>query len=307
MAIVPDPPRPPLERPLRAAAWMTGAVASFSSMAVAGRVVSDQLDTFEIMTYRSAGGLIVVLAVAAWAGGLRQISTARLGLHLARNAFHFAGQNLWFLAITLIPLAQVFALEFSYPIMVAVLAPLLLGEPRSRSRLLAAGAGFLGILIIVRPGLETLSLGTLCALLAAMGFAATAIATKVLTRTQWITTILFWLTSMQLGMGLLTAGYDGDIARPDAAAAPWVLLIALAGLAAHYCLTMALSEASAAVVTPMDFARLPVIAVVGALVYGEALDPFVFLGGAVILAANWVNLRRPADHGKSAPSPHMTD
>ena len=113
---------------LRAATWMVGAISAFTMMAIAGRAASLDLDTFEIMLYRSLVGLLIVGFVAWKAGTLHQISRDRIGLHFARNLFHFTGQNLWFFAITVIPLAQVFALEFTTPIWVILLSPFILGE-----------------------------------------------------------------------------------------------------------------------------------------------------------------------------------
>ncbi|MEZ5450977.1 MAG: EamA family transporter, partial [Thiolinea sp.] len=109
--------------PLRAALWMSGAVLSFSAMAIAGREMAHDLDTFEIMLYRSLIGIVIVVTIATLAGTLGQIRRRRFGLHLIRNLSHFAGQNLWFYAVTLLPFAQVFALEFSTPLWVALLAP----------------------------------------------------------------------------------------------------------------------------------------------------------------------------------------
>jgi len=101
---------------LRAGLWMLGAVGSFSLMAVAGRAVSFELDTFEIMLYRSLTGIVIVLSIAGSLGTLGQVTRRHLGLHLVRNAAHFTGQNLWFFAVATIPFAQVFALEFTTPI-----------------------------------------------------------------------------------------------------------------------------------------------------------------------------------------------
>ncbi len=112
----------------RAALWMTGAVVSFSLMAVAGREVSVDLDTFELMMYRSLIGAAIVTAIGAATGRLAQARTGRLRLHAVRNVFHFAGQNLWFFGVAVIPLAQLFAFEFTNPLCVALLAPLVLGE-----------------------------------------------------------------------------------------------------------------------------------------------------------------------------------
>ncbi len=283
-----DAPAP--HRPLLAAAWMSGAIASFSAMAVAGRAVASELDTLETMFYRSLVGIVIVLAVAGAMGRLGEVSTRHMGLHLARNLFHFTGQNLWFFAVPLIPLAQLFALEFTSPIWVLLIAPLVLGEKLTRVRALAAALGFLGVLIVARPGAGEMSVGVIAAAASAINFAMTFIFTKLLTRRVSTTCILFWLTVMQAPMGLIAAGFDGDIALPTAATLPWLILIGCAGLFAHLCVTSALTVAPATMVVPLDFLRLPLIAAVGMLFYAEALDAFVLLGAAVIFAANYFNI-----------------
>lgn len=274
----------------RAALWMTGAVVSFSAMAVAGREMSVQLDTFEIMLYRSFIGLVVVLSAALWSGRLATIRARRMGVHLTRNLFHFTGQNLWFYAVAVIPLAQVFALEFTTPIWVAMIAPFVLGERMTRWRALAAVAGFIGVLLVARPGMIQLVPAHAAALLAALAFTGSVLSTKHLARTESTFSILFWMTTMQLVMGVVCA-LPGGIAVPTLSALPWVVLIGICGLSAHFCITSALHCAPASVVSPMDFARLPVIAVVGMLLYGEPLELAVFVGGALILAGNLLNLR----------------
>jgi len=276
----------------RAAIWMSGAIVSFTLMAVAGRAVSFALDTFEIMLFRSLFGLAVVLIVARFAGTMSEINSERLGLHILRNIAHFSGQNLWFYAITVLPLAQVFAFEFTTPIWVILLAPLLLGERLTRIGVLSAVLGFTGVLIVIQPTPASFDSNIFYPAAAAIGFAFTAIFTSKLTRSASITCIMFWLTFLQLIFGLIFAGYDGDITLPDTRTLPWLLLIGLAGLVAHFCLTKALSIAPASTVVPMDFIRLPLIAGVGALVYQEPLEPWVFVGAAVIFAAIYLNISR---------------
>lgn len=278
------------DRPGRAAVWMLGAISSFSAMAVAGREVSVQLDTFELMMYRSVVGLMIVSTVLTFTGGWAKVTADRLGLHVMRNVAHFAGQNLWFYAVTVIPLAQVFALEFTQPIWVLLLSPLMLGERLTMVRGLAAGMGFLGILIVARPGAQAIDAGVITAAIAAICFAFTTIFTKRLTRTASIGCILFWLTLIQLLLGLATAGYDFDITFPDATALPWVILVALAGLLAHFCIANALAIAPATFVIPIDFARLPTIAVVGMVLYAEPIDLWVLIGAVIIFAGNYINL-----------------
>lgn len=276
---------------IRAAFWMIGAIVSFTSMAIAGRAVSLELDTFEIMFYRSCVGIVIVLSVAGYAGTLGQVSRAKFGLHLVRNLAHFSGQNLWFYALTAIPLAQVFALEFTTPIWAILLAPLVLGERITRTGAFAAALGFVGILIVARPSPDALSWGLGAAALSAVGFGLTAVLTRRLTRTETITGILVYLTVLQAVFGAIAAGYDGDLMLPSAATAPWLFLIGCAGLLAHFCLTTALRLAPASFVMPFDFARLPLIAIIGMAFYDEPLDALVFVGAAVIFAANWINVR----------------
>ena len=275
---------------LKAALWMLGAIASFSAMAVAGRAVSHALDTFEIMTYRSLVGIVVLWVILTLTGQWRQVTRRSLGTHVIRNAAHFTGQNLWFYAVTAIPLAQVFALEFTSPIWVVLLSPLILGEPLTRLRLMSVLAGFMGILIVARPSPDTISPGLIAAASSAVFFALSVMYTRLLTRTETVLCIMFWLTLMQAVFGIIFSAWDGDMVAPSAQTLPWLVLIGFAGLLAHYCLTSALAIAPATVVVPIDFVRLPTIAIVGMLLYGEALDAWVFVGAAVIFAANYANI-----------------
>lgn len=283
---------------LRAAFWMLGAIFSFTAMALAGRALGAAHDTFEIMLYRSVVGLVIVVAVAGYLGKLHQINRDALGLHMIRNLAHFIGQNLWFYAVTVAPLALVFALEFTTPLWVVVLSALLLGERLTAWRALAALIGFAGILVVARPGMTPITFGMLMAAASAIFFGLTFIFTKKLTRRQSVTGIMFYLTLLQLVFGLVAAGYDSAIALPTADSTPLLLLVGLCGLTAHFCITNALNIAPAAVVAPFDFARLPVIAILAMLVYGEALDIWVLVGAVVIFAGNYLNIwaeaRQPA-------------
>jgi drug/metabolite transporter (DMT)-like permease len=277
-------------RPLAAALWMTGSIAAFSSMAIATREIRGAHDTFEILAYRSIIGWLIVVAAALTPGQWRRIRTDRIGSHVVRNLFHFTGQSLWFWAITMIPLAQVFALEFTSPIWVILLAPLVLGERLTRTRIAAAALGFAGILVVARPDFGSLDPGVLAAAGAAFFFAATTLLTKRLTRDEAIVSILFWLTLMQAVLGGALILWDGKVALPTLATLPWLCVIAVAGVTAHLCLTTALSLAPANVVVPVDFARLPIIAAVGAFLYAEPVQASLFLGAGLIFLGIWINL-----------------
>lgn len=280
----------PQPRPLLAAAWMVGAIIAFSSMAIGGRAVAAELDSFELMMYRSYIGLCVIVIIGLVWGKFSEVRFDNLALHGLRNLGHFIGQNLWFSALQLITLAQLFALEFTSPIWVVIFAALFAGEKMTQPRIMAVALGFIGALIVARPGLGGDTLGLALAAASAIGFAVSIVSTKVLTRTETIFGILFWLTAMQAVFGSITAGWDGDIAWPSLSIWPWVVMVGFAGLIAHTCLTNALAVAPATIVTPMDFARLPAIAIVGMLFYNEAIDIWVFVGALVIFGGNYLNI-----------------
>ena len=278
-------------RPLAAALWMLGSVVAFTAMAVAVRNVGQVHDSFEILMLRSAVGFGLVLIFGLVTGRLREVSTDRLAGHFLRNVVHFTGQNLWFTALTLIPLAQVFALEFTAPLWVILLSPIFLAERLTRTRVLAAALGFAGIVIATRPDMAHPSPGMLAGLGAAVCFAAVSILTKRLTRGVSVLGILFWLTLMQFFFGLICAGLDGRITWPTAQTLPWLVLIGVCGVVAHLSLTTALSLAPASYVAPIDFLRLPLIAVVAAVLFSEPVEPMVLVGGAVIFGGIWLNVR----------------
>jgi drug/metabolite transporter (DMT)-like permease len=288
-------------RPMAAAVWMVGSILSFTAMAIAGRSVAAVHDTFEVMLWRSVTGFVLVVLVAGLTGQLGTVQTRNLPQHVMRNVVHFTGQNLWFWALTAIPLAQVFALEFTSPIWVILLSPLFLGERLTRFKLLAAAMGFAGALIVAQPDFGSLDPGMLAAAGSAICFACTAILTKRLTRGESIVSILFWLTLMQAFFGLVAASLDGSVALPTAKTLPWLALIGAAGVIAHLCLTKALALAPASIVVPIDFARLPLIAFVGASLYGEPISLAVLAGGTLVFLANWLNIRSDAwQRGRSA-------
>ena len=277
--------------PMKATVWMIGAMFSFSLMAVSGRELATNLNTFEIMLFRSIIGFLIVLAIGYFAKTLAEIKRDRLGLHLFRNLAHFSGQNLWFLAVASIPFSQLFALEFSTPVWVALLAPLFLGEVLTKQRVLAVILGFAGVLIVARPDINQFDFAIIAAVACAICFAGSMMATKSLTSDQSITCILFWLTLMQLAMGLVATVFTGTITFPEGINIFWIVIVGIGGLTAHFCITNALALAPAIVVIPLDFMRLPLISVIGFLAYGEAFELPILVGAGVIFIAILLNLK----------------
>ena len=280
---------------LKAGFWMLGAVFSFSLMAISGRELGGELNSFEIMLWRSLAGILIVLAFAWQFNTLDQIKFTHLKLHALRNISHFFGQTLWYFAVTQITLAQLFAFEFTAPLWVALMAPLFLKETFTKRKFLAICVGFSGILIIARPEAGSLSIGMLAAIFCAVGFAGSVLTTKLLTRKYSVTCILFWLTVMQFLLSLFFAGIYGNITIPKITSLHWITIISIGGLTAHFCITSALTLAPASVVAPLEFLRLPLIAVVGYFAYNEALSIFVLIGAILIVGANIANLKTHQD------------
>ena len=277
-------------RPLFALLWMIGASLSFTMLAIAGRSLSVEMNTFELMLYRSViGWLVICFFIWRSRQGFAQVRTANPALHLKRNVFHYFGQNLWFWAVTVIPLGQLVALEFTNPLWVALLAPLMLGERLSRRGLIAVGLGFVGVLIVARPGYAPLELGHAAALGAAIGFAMNTIFTRQILRADTVLNVLFWMTLLQ-SLASLALSLPGGIPIPSVSALPWIAVIGVAGLTAHVALTSALNAAPATIVAPMEFIRLPMMALAGIVIYAEPFEAAVFLGAALIIAANVLNI-----------------
>jgi drug/metabolite transporter (DMT)-like permease len=275
--------------PLRAALWMVGALVSFSIMAIAVRELLDTMGTFEILFFRSLVSFLMVLAVLP-RYGIGALASRRIGLHTTRNVLHFGGQFAWVYAIGWLPLATVFAIEFTMPVWTAVLATVLLGERLDRGRIVMLVLGLAGILIILRPGLAFIHPAALVMIAGSLCFAAVMVATKRLASTDSALAVLFYMSVIQMPLGLVPA--LPDWVAPTVADLPWIIGIGAAGFGAHYCMTRAFMLADATLVVPLDFLRLPLIAVVGALLYGEPIQLVTLLGAAVIFAGIYYSLTR---------------
>ena len=291
---------PALARIVQVVLWMAGTLLSFSAVAIAIRSLAGAFSVFEILAARSLVGLVILLVLGiAHAPLRRSISLRRIGLHVARNTIHFAGQYLWALGVTLLPLATVFALEFTMPAFTVLLAALALGERLTPSRLGVVVFGLIGTLVIVRPGLETFRPMAVLVIVAAFAFAVSLILLKRLTTTETGYAIVFFMNLIQLPLAL--AGSDPlFLLRIDAVGLVAVLALGFFGLAAHYCIAKAFAVGDASLVVPLDFLRLPLIAVVGWALYGETLDPFVFVGSALIIAGIVWNLHAEARAARRA-------
>jgi drug/metabolite transporter (DMT)-like permease len=274
---------------LRGAFWMLGAVLAFLVMAIAVRELLERMGTFEVLFWRVGAALVLMLFVLPRTG-LATLRTRRIGLHFTRNGFHFFAQLAWIYAIGALPLATVFAIEFVFPVWVALLAIPFLGERMNRGRVVMLVLGLAGVLLILRPGFAFIHPAALVMLAGSLGFAVHSVTTKKLSASDSTTAIIFWMLAMQMPPALIAAA--AHWVAPQLADVPWICALGLCNVGAHFCLTRALRLADATVVVPIDFLRLPLIAFIGALFYAESLDPVVFIGAAMIFAGSYYSLSR---------------
>jgi drug/metabolite transporter (DMT)-like permease len=274
---------------LRGALWMGGAMLSFAVMAMAARELLRTMGTFETLFLRSLVSFVLVFAILL-RFGFGVLRTRRFGLHVVRNLLHFGGQYAWVYAIAGLPLATVFAIEFTMPVWTALLAMPILGERLNRGRIVMLACGFTGILIILKPGFGVVQPAALVMLAGSFAYASMNIATKRLVEKDSALAILFYMSAIQLPLGLVPA--LAQWVTPGIADLPWIIAIGATGLSAHYCITRAFRIADATLVVPIDFMRLPLIAAVGMLFYGESLELSIILGAAVIFAGTYYSIRR---------------
>lgn len=283
---------------LRGVLWMLGAVLSFAAMAVAVRELQRSMDSFEILFVRSLVMLAIVGTIALSTG--THVRTNRVRLHVFRNLLHLTGQYLWVYSIGALALATVFAIEFTIAVWVALLAATFLHERLTPGRIVQLVLGVVGVLIIVRPGTVSFHPAALVMLLGAFCYGASLASTKALSSTEAPRTVLLWMSLVQTPFTLVAA--LPSWVTPPASAIPWILLIGATSYTAHYCMTSAMRLADATVVAPVDFIRLPLIAVVGALFYAEPFDPMVIVGAVVIFTGTYYSLSRERRYRTSSGS-----
>lgn len=277
------------QNPVRAVLWMGCAVLSFSLMAVAVRELLRHMGVLEILFLRTLVTFLMVVGIVPRTG-VAPLRTRRFPAHLGRAMMHLGGQFCWMYAIAALTLATVFAIEFTMPVWVAVLAVVSLGERMNRGRVVALALGLAGIALILRPGLGAFHPAALVMVLGSLFYAGNMIMTKRLSSTDSPLAVLFWMSATQLPVTLAAAAPEW--VAPGLADLPWIVVIGAGSFIAHYSMTRAMKLGDATLVVPIDFLRLPLIAVVGALFYREPLEAPIFIGAAVIFAGTYYSLMR---------------
>ena len=292
---------------LRGMAFISVAAFCGAAMSAIIRYLSDGMHPFEIVFFRCLFGFLV-LAPVFFRYGLTPLKTRRLGMHLLRGGLNVAVMLLFFMAVSLLPLAKVIALSFSSPLFSSLLAVILLGEALRAPRIVGLVVGFSGTLVILRPGVIELDLGALCIMGYAVTWALAMIVIKVLSRTESSLTIALYIGVLATPIAFLAALPVWQ--APSLIQLAWLVLLGALGALAHLTLAQAFKEADVTAVLPVDFTRLIWAALLGYLVFAEVPDVWTWVGAVAIVAAvtfiayrERYSARRPASGEPQARPP----
>jgi len=268
--------------------WMIGTLISFVVMAIGVRELSLHLSVTQILFLRSIIALLIVSVMLSY-NTWQQVVTRSIVQHIIRNIAHFGGQLAWFYAIAIMPLADVFAIELTAPIWAAILAVILIGEKITMHRFVAIVFGMVGVLIILRPTISVINPAAIVMLIGAVCFGFSYIVTKTLSINETPLCILFYMSCIQLVLSSIPA--FSVWLTPSAEDWIWLMTIGVTVITAHYCMVRAFMLGEVVFLLPIDFLRLPIISVVGFILYNEKLDWFLFLGAILVVTGNFINIK----------------
>jgi drug/metabolite transporter (DMT)-like permease len=268
---------------LRAVGYMVCSAAMFACMAVMIRLASSQLHAFEIAFFRNFFGFVFALPLLMH-HGMGILKTDKLSLYVGRCLIGIVSMLCGFYAIVHLPLAKAVTISYSTPLFVTILAVLFLGEMVRLRRWTAVGLGFIGVLVIMRPGADTFDANTLVALTAAVLSAIVAISIKVLSRTEKPDAIVLWTTMLWVPLSLVPALFVWT--WPTGWTWAWIVAAGFFGTAGHMFWTRALKRGDASMLTPISFMQVPIVAVLAWWLFDETVTAWTAVGAAIIFVAN---------------------
>ena len=292
----------PHRSPLAAAGWMLAAVASFSLMDAGMKLLSAHYPPLQVTLLRGAASLPFVLVWVLASAGVRSIVPVRWGLHLLRGVLGMVMIGCFVYALKRMPLSTAYTLYFVAPLLVAALSVPLLGEKVGPRRWTAIGIGLLGVVVVLRPGVDGLvSLPGLMVLLAATAYAIAAVTVSLLTRTDTPQSMVVWfLAIMAVGAGL--AAIPGWVPlRWEHAAL--ILGMGLAGAFGQIALTSAFMRGDASMIAPLEYTGLVWVIAWDWLFWRTLPDATTWIGAAIIVASGLYLLRRERTVGATRTPP----
>ncbi|MDG2032488.1 MAG: DMT family transporter [Rhodospirillales bacterium] len=280
---------------LRSAIWACLAALSFATMAVSVRYLDGKFDAFEVVFVRALIGLIIIIPLVS-RKGFQKLKTTRMPMHFTRALFGTTAMAALYYALAAASVADVIALTFLIPIFTTIGAGLILHETIGRHRGAATLIGFLGTLVIIRPGFTEMSWPILLVILSSALYAAAWLCVKALTRTDEASVTVFWLNALMLPITIIPVIFLW--VTPDWGDIIPLGIMALSGWSAHYCQARSFKNADASAIMPFDFLRLPIAAALGFILFAETLDAWSWIGAVIIFAAGYYITQRETKTGK---------
>jgi len=270
-------------RPVAATLFMLGACACFSLNSVFVRLAAEDVHPFEIALFRNVFAMLFILVLVLPRDGLHVFRFQRLGPLTLRGAVNAMSMLAWFYAVPLLPLADLTALGFTAPLWATVLAALVLGETVRARRWTATLIGFLGTIVIIQPGFKEFHWAVWLVLFSSASWGLTVIIVRYMTGYERPNTILFYQSLMMSGFALGPALFVWE--WPTARALGWMLVLGLLAAVAHWCHVRAYAMQEVAALQPLDFSRLPIIAIAAWLVFGEVASVWVWVGAVIVFTS----------------------
>lgn len=278
---------------------MAGATLCFVAMQSMIRHVGQELPPFEVAFFRNLFG-VVALAPLFMRVGLAPLRTRRFGLHATRGVIQTFGMLSFFTGVTMIPLPEVTALSFSAPLFATVLAIAFLGEAVKTRRIMALVLGFIGVLVVLRPGFHEINLGAWLILASSMFWGSAIAIIKILSRTESTTTLTLYMYVFLTPLTFVASLFVWQ--WPTLEQLAWLLAIGIFGTLGHLAFAQSFRKAEATAVLPLDFLRLIWASIAGYFAFGDVPDAWSWIGGAVIFgSATYIAFReaRLARQGRS--------
>ena len=273
-----------LPGPIRGAVWAVISMVVFSVVPVSVKYLSDTMTSSQIVFMRSIIGL-AIMAGYFWWRGFHHLRTRHTRLYLTRSFINFVGMVFWFYALGRMAFADAVAIHFTLPLFTVVMAVIFLRERVGIHRTSATVIGFLGVLVILRPGMATIDLAAVGVLASAALYAGTVIIIKFVLRTDSAATINFYSNLYMMMFAAIPTFFDW--APPTWEDVPALILLGLAGVVAPWLVTRALEAADASVIAPFDFLRLPFSALMGYLFFAQTAPVWTWIGAAIIFCSTY--------------------
>ena len=268
--------------------WMLLGVISFCMLAIGVKEISSNISSIQIIFFRSFIGLILLFVF--FRKKFQELTFKKIKIHLKRNIFHLFGQYGWVLGIVYLSLTEVTAIEFTVPIWIIIFATLYLNEKMTKWKIVSVLMCFLGVLVIIRPGFEIFKINTIIVLLSAISYSIAHISTKKIVKTETPLDIIIIMCITQTPIAFVLSLNNWNY--PNLPDLFWLIIIAISAISAHFSLAKAFKKSNIGEIITIDYIRLPILSLVGILIYNEDFDILLLIGAFLIIVGNYINLKK---------------